>query len=68
MPVEIDDLASQRQHNADKPSEHGRAGALDPPEREHFAPASHDATGSSVSKGNETGKSGPAAGPGEDAT
>lgn len=68
VPAEIDDLVAQRPFNADKPSEHGRDGAARPPEGEHFAPPSHDATASSVSEANETGKSGPAAGPGEDAT
>jgi len=68
VPVQINDLASQRRFNADKPSEHGRAGADAPPEGEHFEPPSHAATGSSVSEANENDKTGPAAGPGEDAT
>lgn len=68
VPVEIEDLATQRKHNADKPSEHGREGATEPPEGEHFEPASHDAAGSSVSEANENDKTGPAPGPGEDAT
>ena len=66
VPVEIEDLATQRKHNADKPSEHGREGATEPPEGEHFEPASHDAAGSSVSEANENDKTGPAPGPGEE--
>jgi catalase len=68
VPDQVDELASQRTHNANKAAEHGARGARNPPEGEHFAPPSHAAGGSTVSEANATAKSGSPAQPGEDCT
>ncbi len=68
VPGAINEMATRCPFNANKAAEHGRAGALTPPEGEHHAPPTAAATASTVSEGNETGKTGTQAIPGEDAT
>ncbi|MGX9719994.1 catalase [Stenotrophomonas acidaminiphila] len=65
VPALIDGLAAQRNHNADKPAEHGAAAAL-PPEGEHFLPASPRLGASTVSEGNGSAKVGAPAAEGQD--
>ncbi|WP_280522562.1 catalase [Pseudoxanthomonas indica] len=68
VPAEVDALAAQRAWNSDKPAEHGRKGATEPPEGEHFAAASAAVGASTTSESNDNDKLGGAAAPGVDTT
>ena len=67
VPSLVDQVAAQRPNNANKAAEHGRKGALNPPEGEHVhAPAEVGA--STVSESQQSTKTGAPAQAGTDAT
>jgi catalase len=68
VPAQVDEWSSQRDHNRQKQAEHGRDGATQPPEGEHFAAPSVAATASTSSEANGNDKLGEPASPGVDAT
>ncbi len=68
IPAQVDQWASQRVFNAGKAAEHGRKGALSPPQGEHHLPPSDAAAGGTVSEGNSSDKLGGPAEPGQDPT
>lgn len=68
VPAQVDALAAARAYNSQKAAEHGREGAAQPPEGEHFAAASPAVGASTTSEQNLNDKLGAPATPGEDAT
>ncbi|WP_313316502.1 catalase [Stenotrophomonas sp.] len=66
--AQVNAWSSQRPYNTQKAAEHGREGAITPPEGEHAQAPSTAAGGSTTSEANITDKSGLAAAPGQDAT
>jgi len=68
VPAQVDAWALERPYNSQKAAEHGREAATQSPTGEHAKAPSPAAGGSTTSEPNVSGKTGPAATPGQDAT
>jgi len=68
VPAQVDALVAARSYNSQKAAEHGRKGATQPPEGEHFTAPSAAVGASTASEGNANDKVGEPAEPGLDAT